>query len=105
MVRTLEELLSDVKLLGDEVLNSDAGITLVENITDSFTGTGITEENVNEKVNAAVAEVEAAWRKKYTDRFFNKEEIETENTDVIEQDDNVIIDDDDNVEKIEDLFE
>lgn len=103
MIRTLEELLSDVKLLGDDVLNSDAGITLVENITDSFTDTGITEENVNERVNAAVAEVEAAWRKKYTDRFFNKEDVETDSTDVIEEDDNVIVDD--NVEKFEDLFE
>ena len=95
MIRTLDEILEDVRALGDEVVNSDTGVTLIENITDTLNAT-VTSDDVEK----AKKEVADELRKKYVDRFYNKDEkaddIEsTEDVDETEE----------TYEKYEDLFE
>lgn len=93
MIRSLEELLEDVKALGEQVATSDAGIALIENITDSMKAETITSDDLEK----AKAEVEEKWRKKYVDRFYAEAENDPEP--VVEEVEEV------EVEKYEDLFE
>lgn len=94
MIRTLDEILEDVRALGDEVVNSDSGVTLIENITDTLKAT-VTSDDVEK----AKKEVADEWRKKYVDRFYNKDE----KADDIEEPDEVD-ETEETYEKYEDLF-
>ena len=95
MIRTLDEILEDVRALGDEVVNSDSGVTLIENITDTLKAT-VTSDDVEK----AKKEVADEWRKKYVERFYNDDEKadDIEATEEVEETEETY-------EKYEDLFE
>lgn len=66
--RTVDEILGQLRgVVGDERMTDDAVIALVEDITDSAAGDG---ENWEQKYR----ENDAAWRKRYTDRFYTPED-------------------------------
>lgn len=68
-VLTREELLNSVRgHFGDDT--SDETLTLVENITDTITDLEKKANNDNENWKQKYEENDAAWRKKYRDRFF-----------------------------------
>lgn len=61
MKRSREELLEDVRAyIGDDT--SDAAVTLIENVSDSY-------EEPGEDWKAKYEELDASWRQKYLDRF------------------------------------
>lgn len=63
-VRTREELLEAVKnAIGDDT--SDSAISLIEDLTDTL-------DNGGQDWQKKYQENDAAWRKKYRDRFFGK---------------------------------
>lgn len=76
-VRTKDELLGQLKVrIGDDA--SDDTLTLLEDITDTFDDyESKTADTTNWK--DKYEELDASWKKKYRDRFFNttKEEDET----------------------------
>lgn len=70
-VRTKEELLEAVR--GIEGIDEDASITLIEDISDTMSSFNDTE-NWKQKYE----ENDAAWKKKYKDRFFSASADEPE---------------------------
>lgn len=68
---TVDEILGKVKdLIGDK-LTTDEGIELVEAITDTLSSD-------NEDWEQMYRENDAAWRKRYSDRFYEVKDIETD---------------------------
>lgn len=66
--KTLDEILGQLRgIVGDDHTTDDAVITLVEDITDTVTNDGTDWEKM-------YRENDAAWRKRYTDRFYTREE-------------------------------
>lgn len=66
--RTREELLEAVRaVIGDST--EDAALALLEDISDSWDNSGDEWKNKYD-------ELDQAWRKKYVDRFFGKEDGE-----------------------------
>lgn len=63
-VKTKEELLSAVQ--GLENVDEDASLSLIEDITDTFDSFSNAED-----WKTKYEENDAAWKKKYRDRFFN----------------------------------
>lgn len=80
-VRTKDELLGQLKVrIGDDA--SDDTLTLLEDITDTFDDyESKTADTTNWK--DKYEELDASWKKKYRDRFFNttKEEDDTHEED------------------------
>lgn len=71
-VRTREELISTLNaVIGDRV--DDETITLLEDITDTFTDLEDKSKNNTEDWKEKYEKNDAEWRKKYTERFFSKE--------------------------------
>ena len=71
MIRSLEELLTAVKeLVGEEAIQSDAGIALIEDITDTVTVEPAQEESDGIDWQAEAERIDREWREKYTKRFF-----------------------------------
>lgn len=68
-VRTVEELLASVKEVVGDAITSDKGISLLEDITDSYKKDG-------EDWKAKYEENDASWRKRYADRFSGRGETE-----------------------------
>ena len=67
-VRTRDEILNALKAhLGDD--SSDGALALVEDVTDTITS--LTENNSGENWEQKYKDNDAAWRKKYRDRFFS----------------------------------
>lgn len=66
-VRTVDELLASVKEVVGDAITSDKGISLLEDITDSYKTDG-------EDWKAKYEENDATWRKRYADRFSGKGE-------------------------------
>lgn len=81
-VRTLEELLTDVRTVVNED-TSDEVLTLIENVTDTFNAASNTEEI--ETLKNQLAEQDAAWRKRFRDRFFNAAAPEPESVEPEEE--------------------
>lgn len=85
-VRTLEEFAA---LFGDEPTERD--VALLEDIADTIHALEVnTDEEalnarINEAVAAATAETEAAWRKRYIERFKRGDEREEEDETVEEK--------------------
>lgn len=70
-VKTREEILESLRgRFGDEPTDED--ITMLEDITDTFTDL---EEKTSDATNwkNKYEENDKAWKKKYSERFFNKE--------------------------------
>ncbi len=68
MVRTLEELLTDVRaVVADET--SDDVLTLLENVTDTVNAAESRE--TIEGLRQQIADLDESWRRKFRDRFFN----------------------------------
>lgn len=68
-VRTRDEILEAINThLGDD--NSDSVLSLVEDITDTFDS--LTGNTGGENWEQKYKDNDAAWRKKYRDRFFGK---------------------------------
>lgn len=66
--RTREELLEAVRaVIGDST--EDAALALLEDISDSW-------DNSGDEWKTKYEELDRAWRKKYVDRFFGKEDGE-----------------------------
>lgn len=81
-IKTKDELLNSIKeILGDNS-TTDNAISLLEDLSDTYDSLQ-PKEDEEEKVDweAKYNELDASWRKKYTDRFFQK------NDDSEEQDD------------------
>lgn len=68
-VRTVDELLASVKEVVGDAITSDKGISLLEDISDSFKTEG-------EDWKAKYEENDATWRKRYADRFSGRGETE-----------------------------
>lgn len=94
-IRTREELLNDLNAFIGES-EEDSAITLIEDITDTLTNLENNSDNENWKTK--YEENDKAWRKKYRDRFFSKEDEEIE---VIKDEDE---DEDDVPKTFNDLF-
>lgn len=100
-VKTKEEILAEIKEAAGDQIESDAYITIIEDISDSM------DESLGAKVAEAekrAADVEAEWRKKYTDRFFSGTNTVAEGEAESENGDNVPAEETDDIE-IDDLFE
>lgn len=75
-IKSREDLLNDLNsFIGDN--EDDSAISLVEDITDTLTELETNKDNENWKTK--YEENDKAWRKKYKDRFFSKNENEDEN--------------------------
>lgn len=68
-VRTVDELLASVKEVVGDAITSDKGISLLEDITDSYKTDG-------EDWKAKYEENDATWRKRYADRFSGRGETD-----------------------------
>ena len=69
-VRTREEILNSVRShFGDDT--SDETLTLVEDLTDTITDFEQKANNNGQNWKQRYEENDAAWRKKYRDRFFS----------------------------------
>ena len=80
-IRTKEELLNDLNtFIGDS--EEDSAIALIEDFTDTLTD--LENKSDNENWKAKYDENDKAWRKKYKDRFFSKED---DKIDVIKDED------------------
>lgn len=99
MVKTKDEILESIKAkIGDD--NSDENIALLENISDTLNDyENKTKENTDWKTK--YEENDKAWRKKYTDRFFNNDDIEDGTDKIIIEDKE---DDKQEVTTFEELF-
>ena len=66
--RTVDEILGQLRgIVGDDHMTDDAVIALVEDITDTTTNDGTDWEKM-------YRENDAAWRKRYTERFYTRED-------------------------------
>ena len=66
--KTVDEILEQLRgIVGDDHMTDDAVIALVEDITDTATNDGTDWEKMYH-------ENDTAWRKRYTDRFYTREE-------------------------------
>ena len=74
MIRSLEELLAAVRdLVGEELIQSDAGIALMEDITDTINAEPeAAPEEASDGIDweAEAERIDREWREKYTKRFF-----------------------------------
>lgn len=67
-VRTRDEILAAIRArLGDDI--SDEALTIIEDIDDTFNDY---ETRIGEDWRARYDELDAQWRKRYRDRFFQK---------------------------------
>lgn len=67
-VRTRDEILAAIRSrLGDDI--SDDALTIIEDIDDTFTDY---ETRIGEDWRSRYDELDAQWRKRYRDRFFQK---------------------------------
>lgn len=85
-IKTREELLNDLNaFIGDS--EEDSAISLIEDFTDTLTD--LENKNDNEEWKTKYEENDKAWRKKYRERFFSKEDkvIEIEDEDEDEDED------------------
>lgn len=85
-VKTREEILENLRdRFGEEPTDND--IALLEDITDTFTDF---EEKTSDATNwkNKYEENDKAWRKKYSDRFFSKDDDENDNSDYSDDLDN-----------------
>lgn len=70
-IKTREELLNDLNaFIGEN--EEDSAISLIEDITDTLTDLENNSDSENWKTK--YEENDKAWRKKYRDRFFSKED-------------------------------
>ena len=65
MVKSKEELLAALKEIAGENVTSDAGIALIEDLSDTL---DVGKDETDWKAEAE--RIDAEWRQKYTDRFF-----------------------------------
>ncbi len=105
-VKTKDEILSSIKaLLGDEP--SDEGIALLEDISDTLDKStdGSADENKKkiEELEKQVKDVDAMWRKKYSDRFLNPSP-EDKTNDEQETEQETEQEEDNSPKKFDDLF-
>lgn len=70
MVKTKEEILNSIRTRFDSVDNE--AIAIIEDINDTFDDLE-SKQNSGEDWEAKYKENDEMWRKKYTDRFFNKD--------------------------------
>lgn len=79
---TWEELKSELKAYLDDMTGeepTERDIEILGYIEDFSAGDpGISEEEVTERVSAAVAENDSKWTKKFKDRFYGRDESEPE---------------------------
>ena len=79
---TWEELKSELKSYLDDMTGekpTERDIEILGYIEDFSVGDpGISEEEVTERVSAAVAAKDAEWTKKFKDRFYGRDEAEPE---------------------------
>lgn len=69
-VRTREEILNSVRnRIGDD--NSDDALSLIEDLTDTMSDLENKANNDGQNWKQKYEENDAAWRKKYRDRFFS----------------------------------
>lgn len=69
-VRTREEILNSIRThIGDDA--SDEALALVEDLTDTITDFENKANNDGQNWRQRYEENDAAWRKKYRDRFFS----------------------------------
>lgn len=62
----------------------DRDIEILELIEDYAEPEGVSEEQIAERINAAVLESDTAWRKKFKDRFYGRDDEGKEPEDVTE---------------------
>ena len=85
-IRSLDELLEDVRAALGDAVGNDNSLALIENVTDTLTSLQPAEGAVDWE--ARYQENDAAWRQRYADRFFGGSD-----PDVVEQNDDTNADD------------
>lgn len=95
MVKSLDEVLAAVKELLGEAVTSDAGIALIEDLTDTISA----QEGDGTDWKAEAERIDKEWREKYTERFFTGRDPEDPED---PEDDE---EEEEKVYKFEDLFE
>ena len=82
-IRTREELMEIIKTrIGDD--NSDENISFLEDVTDTLDDLATKAVGDSTDWKSKYEENDASWRKKYTERFFNKDIEDDEIEDVKE---------------------
>lgn len=102
-VKSKEELLGSIKtIIGDTP--SDEALSLLEDISDtldSSTGGSSDEDKKKiEELEKRVKETDDMWRKRYTERFFNPKEKDSEDDETEDEED----DETETPKSFEDLF-
>lgn len=95
MVKSLEEVLAALKEILGETVTSDAGIALIEDLTDTINA----QEGDGTDWKAEAERIDKEWRDKYTARFFTG--TDPEDPEDPEDDE----EEEEKVLKFEDLFE
>ena len=94
MVKSLDEVLAAVKELLGEAVTSDAGIALIEDLTDTISA----QEGDGTDWKAEAERIDKEWREKYTERLFTGRDPE-------DPEDPEDDEEEEKVYKFEDLFE
>lgn len=80
---TFEELKTELKKYIDELSGddpTDKDIKILEMLEDYTEPEGISEEAIADRINAAITENDAGWRKKFKDRFYGRDDQEEPET-------------------------
>lgn len=105
MKLTKEQALEQIKTLLGEKVTEDASIKFLEDITDTLQDTDTDLQKRYDDLQKKYDDNEAAWRKKYTDRFFTSPANDTDDKpDVIKDAENEIENEANAPKTFDDLF-
>lgn len=100
-VRTRDEILSAIRSrLGDDT--SDDALTIIEDIDDTFKDY---ETRIGEDWKGKYDELDAQWRKRYRDRFFQKADNEETTPEDVKDDNEEDLKDESKTKSFDELFE
>lgn len=100
-VRSREEILAAIRArLGDDT--SDDALAIIEDIDDTFKDY---ETRTSEDWKSKYDELDADWRKRYRDRFFQKPDDKETTPDDVVKDNEEDLKDESEVKSFDDLFE
>lgn len=99
-VRTRDEILTAVRsYMGDDT--SDDALTIIEDIDDTFEDY---ETRIGENWKGKYDELDAEWRKRYRDRFFQKPDNGETNPDDVKDDNEEDLKEESEIKDFDELF-
>lgn len=100
-VKTRDEILAAIRShLGDDT--SDEALTIIEDIDDTFKDY---ETRAGEDWKSKYGELDAQWRKRYRDRFFQKADNEETTPEDVKDDNEEDLKEESEVKSFDELFE